>query len=670
MSAQAGSIDGAAGRPRWATRAGRWLSAWNPLRWCFGPVFQKEMRSASRRRGTYMFRFVYALLLAIFVGLTIWGIVQSGRENAGWDGAGIESNSLILIESLQTVAPAVTMLVGWMQYLVLGLTMPGMTAPLINGERRQKTMPALLTTPLTAAEIVLGKLTARLGLMAIVVLLGLPLLLAVRVLGGASAASVVQLMGVTLSTALLGASAGIMCSVWVNRTTGAMSLAMVLVLALHVGPAIFVAVSMMGMAGTWGQEVALVTCSPFVMGVITAELMGGRLPIGGDAWWMHSLYNVGWSMVFVVVAITSLRRRMLWLASHEGQQAASASRAKAVASVQSAPDSIPADAEGQPGDPSRDQARANSPLAKVMANSSSGHERGHDGRQEVDHGGGQGAVGRSREVGDDPMMWREMRRPIFQQRWLAWLMLVSVGVLMAWIYNESGIENEGTHIGLLVGFWSLWVLAMLSASTSAVVSEREGQTWQGLISTALSPMQILKGMLWGFVGRQWVHALIVGTALGIALISGMARMELIVHAILIIGPTVVFIGVLGLVVAMWKKSLVSVGSYAAALGFAIWAGPWIVLAGLSASVGIDDDVVEVLSQLLVTVNPVALMAIAVEGAMEQRRTNVPYDMPIRNLSLGWFTMYVVAFAAFYIVVSYGLRGWAVNRFRRMNGQSS
>ncbi len=119
-----------------AARILRRASAWNPLRWCFGPVFQKEMRVASRQRGTYWFRFAYALLLAMLVAITLWGILSTTRQREA--ALGNQAGSLWMIEALQTVAPAVTMVVGWMQYLILGLTMPSATAPSINSERRHR----------------------------------------------------------------------------------------------------------------------------------------------------------------------------------------------------------------------------------------------------------------------------------------------------------------------------------------------------------------------------------------------------------------------------------------------------------------------------------------------------------------------------------------------------
>ncbi len=627
-----------------AARILRRASAWNPLRWCFGPVFQKEMRVASRQRGTYWFRFAYALLLAMLVAITLWGILSTTRQREA--ALGNQAGSLWMIEALQTVAPAVTMVVGWMQYLILGLTMPSATAPSINSERRHRTMSALLSTPLSAAEIVLGKLTARLVLMSIVVLLGVPLLLAVRVLGGASASVVVQLMAVTLSTALVGASAGVMWSVWTQRSSAAMSLAMFTLLALHLGPAIVVAVSMFGPAAAWGQGVLFTTCSPAVMAVLSAELMAGAPPLGMGAWWMHSLYNVAWSAIFLVVAVSSLRKRMVWLASHEGGVPAKrgSARAQAVAKVDPTPVIDPSAVAAPVADEAALDAVANA-IGPVVIHES------------------------SREVGDRPVLWRELRRPMFQRSWMKWLAFVAAGGIMLWIYAEAGIFEEGSHTGTIVGLWVVWGLMMLSMSTSAIVAEREGQTWPALVSTALSPREILAGMVAGFVSRQRILAAFMAVAVGIAIIAGMARPVLAVHAVMVVMPTVLFIGVVGANISMRKKTTASIASIAVAIGFALWAAPWVLLGVSVGVIGFDDKVAEPVAFVLLLMNPFGMLGVAVDGAMSGR-SGVHYETPLDYLSTWQFSICVAIFAAVYLAASAGLFAWTVARFRRLNRQSS
>ena len=47
------------------------LSAFNPASYLLGPVFQKEVRVAGRRRGTYIFRALYAAGLLTLVGKAV-----------------------------------------------------------------------------------------------------------------------------------------------------------------------------------------------------------------------------------------------------------------------------------------------------------------------------------------------------------------------------------------------------------------------------------------------------------------------------------------------------------------------------------------------------------------------------------------------------------------------
>src|SRR5690606_27845069 len=114
----------------------------------------------------------------------------------------------------------------WFRYAALGLTAPLLTCGAICEERRARTLPALLTTPLSAAQIVFGKLSSRLVQLLILALLATPLLLAVRVFGGIDAEVIVAGMAVSISTVVLGAALGLAYSVRHRRAATAALLAL------------------------------------------------------------------------------------------------------------------------------------------------------------------------------------------------------------------------------------------------------------------------------------------------------------------------------------------------------------------------------------------------------------------------------------------------------------
>ena len=79
------------------------------------------------------------------------------------------------------------MFVASLEFLMLILIMPAMTAGSISGERERQTLDLMLTTCMTPADIVLGKLEAALGTMFLMVVSSLPILAMVFVYGGVTA---------------------------------------------------------------------------------------------------------------------------------------------------------------------------------------------------------------------------------------------------------------------------------------------------------------------------------------------------------------------------------------------------------------------------------------------------------------------------------------------------
>src|SRR5262249_1232728 len=157
------------------------LSRLNPASYLFGPIFQKEVRSTGRRRATYLFRMLYATALLVVVALAFQGLRQSAAHLSG----------VQRLQMLQQLAPQLALIIMWFQFAALALAAPIFAATAICDERRARTLGTLLTTPLTAPQIIWGKLSSRLVQLTILALLAAPLLLAIRVFGGLDARIVV-----------------------------------------------------------------------------------------------------------------------------------------------------------------------------------------------------------------------------------------------------------------------------------------------------------------------------------------------------------------------------------------------------------------------------------------------------------------------------------------------
>ncbi len=169
-----------------------------------GPVFTFELLATSRRWQTYAARslFVAGQLAAL-------GLVWSG---VAWRGP------LSIREQAEAARNFYNALAATQLALAL-LAAPAATAGAFYLDRARGTLAQLLVTDLTAAEIVLGKLAARLVPLAGTVLGGVPFLALAALLGGIDPASVVGLLLVTLGAAVLGCTLALALSVWGTTLT-------------------------------------------------------------------------------------------------------------------------------------------------------------------------------------------------------------------------------------------------------------------------------------------------------------------------------------------------------------------------------------------------------------------------------------------------------------------
>jgi hypothetical protein len=175
-----------------------------------GPIFALGLRQdRSRGRRFYLLPWAYAGLLAFQVALSPW-----------WDGGRSWSAASLLPAAGPRLPTRLPGLVSQHFVLVLLLT-PAVTATAFSGERAKGTLPDLLTTSLTSAEIVLGKLLARLLRVLEVSLAGLPILCAAGSYADLPPVFFAALLLVTLLVALGASAMDLLVAVWNRQASGA-----------------------------------------------------------------------------------------------------------------------------------------------------------------------------------------------------------------------------------------------------------------------------------------------------------------------------------------------------------------------------------------------------------------------------------------------------------------
>ncbi len=181
------------------------------------PVLQKELRSQLRARRQSQGVRLATLLLAGGIVLLLY--YYGGRA---------------ILQSASNARDLFLAMVAIQLTLVLFLA-PSLTANAITQEREQQTWNALLLSRLTADEIVVGKLVARLLPAFLILLMFMPLGLLSAVVGGVALSTYTLSYLLLVATAVFYAAIGMFCSWAYRRTAAATSAASGVIAFLVIG---------------------------------------------------------------------------------------------------------------------------------------------------------------------------------------------------------------------------------------------------------------------------------------------------------------------------------------------------------------------------------------------------------------------------------------------------
>lgn len=633
----------------------RWLriaASLNPADLLFGPIFQKDVRIAGRKFWGFIGRGLYALAILGITGMVFWAI---------WGQLSDTTSSVQRIQRLQDLAPSLTFGTMWTQFILLSLAGPVLTGPAIADEKRARTLSALLTTPMTSAQLLGGKLAGRLVHIVILTLLATPTLLAARIFGGLDASVALQSAAISISTAVLGAALGLMFSIWNARGTTATVFG-ILTLALFQGgiPALD------GMFAYWFRYQgysfhmeSLAACSPATLMFLTREVAIGMpspsvsfdlfgLTISlGPMWLANTLYSLTLALLVALYSTAALRRTMV----REGSRDAGAAPARK---------SRRARKRAKPPNPGETSDPSAPPTSDIPDPASDSEVLGSD-----------------RTVGANPVLWREIRQPTFgsRRRFLIAAALAVGG--LAFLDFNFGIGEMGVQGSIvIVGAISI-MLQCVFMTTGGFVGEREGRTWDVLLTTPLSPGEIVAGKLAGALRAQWFVPAVVLAHTALSVAAGVMRPVILVHlALILIGPTLLFTAT-----GVFFSLIIRRGSAASIcnLIFAllVWLAPWLVMALMllvSNGAGMGrQSVFGQVADILAAFNPVWMVASAYEPALvshPQYANRLYFFAETDNVQVGHFTFILCCVLLAYATVSVLFLWASIAGFKRWSGRTS
>lgn len=168
------------------------------------PIYWQEARVRSRSFRLPLIIFLCNTILSLAALLNMYSMVTQAKATAE-----IQYASFLNLY----------ILVACIEFVMILLIVPALTAGSISGERERQTLNLLLTTRMTPMDIVIGKLMTGLSTMILLIVSSFPILALVFIYGGVTVKDIVLLLLSFISTAVLSGSIGICCSSMFRKTT-------------------------------------------------------------------------------------------------------------------------------------------------------------------------------------------------------------------------------------------------------------------------------------------------------------------------------------------------------------------------------------------------------------------------------------------------------------------
>jgi ABC-type transport system involved in multi-copper enzyme maturation permease subunit len=477
-----------------------------------GPVFTREAVVSPRRVRHYIMRSVYGLALLLLI-CTAWMILNGTQviQNVG-DMARFGSILFQILAPLQ---------------LALILFLAAMSAASnIAIEKDRQTLILLLMSRLSNSELVLGKLFASLLSIGVMLLTSLPIFMLIVLFGGTSFSQVGWTFAVTAATAFATGSLGAVMALWREKTFQTLAL---------------VGIAILFWIGLW-EAVAL---SPLELwGVSAAQLAGSASPLRAILAASGPSVSRNWAgsvLPFLIVAVSAggllcligIWKVRRWNPHRETRSGSEEEEAELEQQVdlfgklandptgvaivervlgnESPDDTDGVEVEGHDSREADPMAGAGASQPRVSAGASTSQKAG-SGASRGMHVDDRSRVANlsSREVWDNPVLWREMctwayGKKIIFIRAVYWLLAACIFLAIYSLVASGAATRTTTDSGVsvpvaakpLAPFVLLSMVLVNALAVTSITTERDGRALDLLRVTDISPSEFLFGKLLG-----------------------------------------------------------------------------------------------------------------------------------------------------------------------------
>ena len=591
------------------------LSRLAGLSWLAGPIFGKELRVSSRRRRNYWTRSVYLAFLTVFL-VVIWLDVVDFANSSG----------TYIASRLARAGKQIIVILIWFQFYATQLVAVVMLSTAISDEIYHRTLGVLMTTPITSFQIVIGKLSSKLLQLILLLGISLPVLAVVRLFGGVPWDYIISSLCITLTALIFVGSLSLFFSTFSRKAYVVIVLTIVSLGLLFGLPVVLMGRISLRLSSRNILQVALCHTNPYVM-----LEMGKRIML--DPRWIGRIYfswpvHCGMILTASVFVLIYCMRRV-----------------RKIALAQAA------------GRPNVIERLRRFLIMKFTRNTKT---------IPIDN--------RIRRVKGPPVVWKELKSRISSREKLivAFVIGLEVAMIVAMYlfpFLVSALGLEQAHVLYIWAFMGLGTISAIVLPSTCITSEKESHSWPLLLITPLTDWQIVFGKFIGVLRRSMFIWLLLFVYVGLFWIFRSVGSLALLHFILIITGTIVFLSGTGFYFSSRLKSTSMAVIANIMLAVLLWGVVPLLLGffrevsrgnylGRMIYIGVRD-----LGELYLSLVPF-IQARVVMVSTFTRSYWSSYRWPYHNLDPLESTYYIFVVMLFYVLVGLLFAWRATRRFRR------
>ncbi|MCL2701819.1 MAG: ABC transporter permease subunit [Phycisphaerae bacterium] len=541
-----------------------------PMHWLTGPILDKELRVASRRKRLYLLRTLYLVLMALIL-VPIWhGAMDTGYHRYSGDGASMAYRMADLGRALVPV-------IVWIQYVAVQLVAMLAMSTSISDEISRRTLGTLLTTPMNAWQLVMGKLASRLVQCVGLLAMSLPILALLTVFGGVEWSFVLIGLALTLSTLLIVASVTMVFSIR-SRKPYVVFLESGLTLAILFGGSLlfmgWFAFAFEGYEN--GQILAAVATMfhPLVSLMKETAFHSGGGGTGGiwlAPWWMCVMANVVFSALVLSWCVRIVRRAAL--ASAMGMSMSEMRRMDRAARTSAIVPAVPLPPIPTPHTAAPEAVPPPLSVTAPPPPATAADE----------------STGRIKSLSGNPVYWKDTVRRRFGKRAIIIAALVLGLQLFTYVVAVTSTRHGDTfprelHSVYVVVLGILGALIAVVVSASGIPAEREARSWDMVLASPLTDGQIVWGKFLATLRRLWLAYVPLGLHVGLFTLSGSLHPIILLHVAAIVAGSATFIAAMGVLIGTYVRRTTAAMVAMLLLFLFLWLGALLLTAMVENSV--------------------------------------------------------------------------------------